>query len=146
MRHDIHKERTWIAPYAAEPAKPSGICQLCKLPLSLHLAVMTRWIEWYRNRYLDFLSYNIRVSSMEPDRAPVGHGLLSPTLDPYCCPFFCAAGPISRSKAAYDTCRLPTPETPTYRIKNSGSAISNPMKIPVYLLALTLSHYLPSHE
>ncbi len=47
-----------------------------------------------------------------------------------CVCFFCVPGPISLSKAAYDTCRLETPRIATYSIDRSKIETRRPMKIP----------------
>lgn len=48
----------------------------------------------------------------------------------YCECFFCPAGPISLSNAAYETCRLESPRTATKSILSSKIDTNRPMKMP----------------
>lgn len=48
----------------------------------------------------------------------------------YIC-FFCAAGPISLSKAPYETCKLPKAERPAPRIESKMIKTNRPMKTPL---------------
>lgn len=56
----------------------------------------------------------------------------------YCC-FFCAAGPISFSKAPYETCKLPRALRPTPRILSSKKPIRRPINSPMLVSKSTLS-------
>jgi hypothetical protein len=47
------------------------------------------------------------------------------------CYFFCAAGPISLSKAPYETCRLATALIPTLKIAIMMNPTRRPMKRPI---------------
>lgn len=47
------------------------------------------------------------------------------------CAFFCAAGPISLSKAPYETSRLEIALRPTPRIERSRTVTKRPMKRPM---------------
>jgi len=59
------------------------------------------------------------------------------------CAFFEASCPVSLSKAAYDTCKLASAETPTYAIESKRKPTTNPMKSPSMSVSDQLRTFTP---